>query len=64
MNKIKCVECGKEMESEHRDNVVSCKCHNKSFTCGSDVYQRIGGVDLTKVLIWDTKKQEYGNVVL
>ena len=64
MNKIKCLECGEEMVSTHRHDFVSCSCPNGSFVDGGDSYVRIGGVDLTKVVIWNEEKKIFEKTVL
>lgn len=59
MNKIKCLECNTELESKFRHDFVSCDCPNNSFTDGGDDYMRIGGKDITKILIWDDMKKKF-----
>ena len=64
MNKIKCVECGEELISKYRHDFVECSCPNKAFTDGGDVYQRVGAMDLEKILIWDEEIEKFENIVL
>lgn len=63
INRIKCLECGKILESKGVHDFVSCSCNNESFTDGGSDYQRVGGKYLHKIQIWDNKKNEYVNLV-
>lgn len=49
MSKIKCLECGKILESKHRHDFQQCKCPNQTFIDGGNIYLRCGGVDLSKI---------------
>lgn len=52
MNKVKCLECGKEMESYTVHDFKACGCPNETFVDGGTVYQRCGGRDLSMVAVW------------
>lgn len=56
MSKVKCLECGKIIESKHRHDFVSCGCSNETFVDGGNDYCRIGGMDMDKVIMIVSKK--------
>lgn len=51
MSKVKCLQCGKILESKTVHDFQSCDCPNKTFIDGGDNYIRVGGVDMDKVQI-------------
>lgn len=51
MSKVKCLVCGKILESTYRHDFVSCGCPNQSFVDGGNDYIRTGGKDLDKVIV-------------
>ena len=48
--KIKCLNCNDIIKSEHRHDLVSCKCNNCYIDGGQD-YLHFGGNDFNKILI-------------
>jgi hypothetical protein len=46
MTQIKCLKCGKLLESKHVHDFVSCGCENSTFLDGGDEYLRYGGKDI------------------
>jgi|SRR3990170_6384856 len=59
INRIKCIECEAVLESKSVHDFVQCSCDNESFVDGGQDYQRIGGKDLSKILIWNYIIKEY-----
>ena len=55
INSVRCCGCGIVMESKYRHDFVICKCANETFVDGGHDYQRIGGVDLSKIEIWNNE---------
>ena len=51
MGRVKCLVCGKILESKTRHDFVSCWCENETFVDGGNDYTRIGGKDLNKIQI-------------
>ena len=49
MAKVKCLECGKILESKFRHDFQSCGCPQGTFVDGGQDYTRIGGADLKKI---------------
>ena len=49
--RIKCLECGQELESKYRHDFQQCGCPNESFVDGGDDYVRVGGKDLDKIWV-------------
>lgn len=49
MAKVKCLNCGQELESTFRHDFQRCSCENETFVDGGNDYCRYGGVDITKV---------------
>ena len=49
MAKIKCLKCGKVIQSESVHDFVMCGCDNKTFIDGGDKYCRFGGLDMNLV---------------
>lgn len=62
MNKIKCLECGEELESKYRHDFQECHCKNRAFTDGGNDYMRIGAKDFTKILIWNDKEKQFKSI--
>ena len=58
------MECSEELISKYSHDFVECSCKNKAFTDGGDNYQRVGAVNLSKILIWDEEKEKFEEVVL
>ena len=48
-NRIKCLACGKVIESYHRHDYKTCGCPNNTMVDGGIVYQRYGGKDMKLV---------------
>lgn len=48
-NRVKCLQCGKILESKYRHDFQMCDCPNKTFVDGGNAYVRCGGADLEKV---------------
>lgn len=48
-NAVKCLECGKVLESKHRHDYRTCGCPNRTMVDGGLAYLRMGGVDPSKV---------------
>jgi DNA-directed RNA polymerase subunit RPC12/RpoP len=61
MSKIKCLECGKILESKHRHDFQECKCSNQTFVDGGQDYCRIGGMDLNKIEVIPEKSEQEKN---
>lgn len=61
-NKIKCLNCNTELESKFKWDFQSCKCENKSFIDGGNDYMRIGGKDITKILVWNSKTKKFTKI--
>lgn len=51
MGKIRCLECGKILESKSVHDFQGCGCSNESFVDGGNEYTRIGGKDLHKIAV-------------
>ena len=49
MSKIKCLQCGKILESKFRHDFQQCSCPNQTFVDGGSDYCRYGGIDPTKI---------------
>lgn len=52
MNAVKCLACGKVMESTYRHDFRSCNCPNHTFVDGGLDYQRFGGQDMKLVAVY------------
>jgi hypothetical protein len=52
MGKVKCLNCGKVLESKFRHDFQMCDCANQTFVDGGDDYVRIGGakIELIEVI--------------
>lgn len=48
-NAVKCLVCGKTIESKHQHDFRCCGCSNETFVDGGLSYVRVGAVDLDKV---------------
>lgn len=55
VNRVRCCECGVILESMTRHDFKMCECTNESYVDGGHDYQRLGGVDLSKIEVWDNK---------
>lgn len=53
--KIRCTECGTELESKFRHDYQSCDCPNQTSADGGNDYGRYGGKDLNKIEVFDGK---------
>jgi len=51
MGKVKCLECGKILESKFRHDFQMCDCPQQTFVDGGDSYLRCGGLDFEKIEI-------------
>ena len=51
MGKVKCLNCGKVLESKYRHDFQSCDCENQTFVDGGNDYCRYGGMDMSKVKV-------------
>lgn len=51
MGKVRCLNCGKILESKYRHDFQSCDCENRTFVDGGNDYCRYGGVDMRKVKV-------------
>ena len=49
-NRIACLECGEVLWSKFCHDLKSCECSNESFVDGGNDYQRVGGMDMRKIL--------------
>ena len=58
-NAIRCVECGKVLESKHRHDFVSCGCPNNTFVDGGGDYRRMGGKLLSRIEVYDVKTNTF-----
>lgn len=61
MGKVKCLECGRIIESKYRHDFVVCGCDNHTFVDGGNSYMRVGGKDMSKIEVIhesDPKKSE------
>lgn len=50
-NRVKCLYCGKVLESVHVHDFEACGCPNGTFTDGGRDYQRYGGRDMSFVQV-------------
>lgn len=57
MGMVRCLECGKILESKSRHDFQSCGCPNNTFVDGGEDYLRCGGKDLSKVQVITTEEQ-------
>jgi hypothetical protein len=48
-NAVKCLACGREIESTHQHDYRTCGCPNGTMVDGGLAYQRWGAVDVAKV---------------
>jgi len=51
MGAIKCLKCGKVLESLYRHDFRGCGCENKTFIDGGTDYTRLGGMDMEYIEI-------------
>lgn len=63
MGKIKCLSCDSVLESKKRHEFVQCKCENESFVDGGNDYIRLGGKDLTQIIIWDEENKKWNSAI-
>lgn len=49
LNRVKCLECGEVLTSEHRHDYKVCSCPNKTSTDGGLAYLRWGAVVMDRV---------------
>jgi len=62
MGRIKCLSCGKILESKYRHDLVGCGCPNDTFVDGGNDYSRMGGIDLELIeILIDAKKKPKKN---
>jgi len=61
MGMVKCLECGKILESKFTHDFQSCGCPNQTFVDGGNEYLRIGGKDLNKVEVVDEPEDRQSN---
>ena len=50
-NSVICLACGMVLESVYRHDFQKCDCENETFVDGGLDYQRVGGMDLSKVKV-------------
>ncbi len=43
-NRVKCLECGKVLESLHMKDYQECNCSNHAYTSGGTHYRRCGAM--------------------
>lgn len=55
MAKVKCLGCGRILESKFRHDFQMCDCANNTFVDGGEDYIRIGGKELDKIEILKTE---------
>ena len=48
-NRVKCLQCGSELESKFRHDFQMCGCSNETFVDGGNDYTRIGGVKMSLI---------------
>ena len=56
MSKIKCLNCGKILESTFTHDFRSCGCNNQTFIDGGNDYMRVGGKDLKLIEVIEENK--------
>lgn len=49
MTRIKCLVCGKVLESKHRRDFKVCGCPNQTMLDGGDSYLRFDAKDMSKI---------------
>lgn len=54
MGAIKCLKCGKVMESHHRHDFNMCECDNETFVDGGVDYLRFGGMDMEYIQVLES----------
>lgn len=59
MAKVLCTGCGQIIESVHRHDYKTCKCENHTSVDGGSDYTKCGGVDLSKIYVWDEKRRVF-----
>jgi CDGSH-type Zn-finger protein len=59
INSVKCLKCGKTLTSTSRHDFQMCSCPNKTFCDGGHDYQRIGGVNMKKIAVFDNESKKY-----
>ena len=59
INSVKCLQCGKILTSTFRHDFQMCDCPNQTFCDGGNEYQRVGGVLMEKIAVFDNKSKEY-----
>ncbi|MDP9011137.1 MAG: hypothetical protein M3O41_00510 [Pseudomonadota bacterium] len=52
-NAVKCLACGKVIESKHRHDYVTCGCPNSAMVDGGLAYERAGAMN------WDLVEPLY-----
>lgn len=58
MGRVKCLVCGKILESTYRHDFQMCNCKNETFVDGGNDYIRIGGIDIDKIKVLPNIKQK------
>ena len=59
MFKVKCLKCGKVLESKYRHDFRQCNCENQTFVDGGgEYYSRYGGVDMDLVKVVKEESEE------
>ena len=53
-NVVFCTVCNKMLESTYTHDFQQCGCDNKTFCDGGTEYQRIGGMDMSKIKVLNT----------
>lgn len=64
INRIKCLQCAAILESKSVHDFVQCECLNETFVDGGHNYQRFGGVDLSRIEIYNYDKDIYESLEL
>ncbi len=58
-SKVRCLSCGTILESKYRHDFQKCGCSNETFIDGGLDYCRLGGVDLSKIEVWNREKMKF-----
>lgn len=51
--KVQCLNCGEILQSKDIHDFQHCDCHNYTFVDGGSQYCRYGGMDMTKILLFN-----------
>lgn len=57
--KVQCLGCGEILVSQHVHDYQRCSCANSTFVDGGAVYSRYGGMNMGKILLFNSDDSIY-----